>query len=95
MTINYLTLMMIVLGGISILILRNEGLRKKSVNWLYLLSGGLSLYFIETTTHEQPFQNTLLIVIVLCLIPITIDGMFIDHKNIDASKKSHSKHVGH
>lgn len=75
--------MVVLLSGISILLLFNKSLRKRYVNWLYLLSGGLALYFIETTTHEQSFQNTLLLVVVLYLIPITIDGLLSAEKTID------------
>jgi hypothetical protein len=75
--------MLALLGGISILLLRNESLRKKSINWLYLLSGGLALYLIETTTHEDSFRTTLLLVVGLYLIPIIVDGIVHSVKNLD------------
>jgi hypothetical protein len=86
MHINHLTLMAVLLTGIGILLLRNESSRKKTVNWLYLFSGGLAIYTVETANHAQPFQNTLLIVLVLCLIPITIDGIVSANKNIDTEQ---------
>ena len=89
MNINYLSLMVVLLVGISILLLLNKSLRINYVNWLYLLSGGASLYLIETTTHHESFRNTLLMVVVLCLIPITIDGLHSFKKNHD---NDHTKH---
>lgn len=80
MNINYLTLMMGLLSTICIVLIFNGSLRKGYVNWIYLFSGGLSLYLIETTTHEQSFQNTLLMVVALYLIPMTIDGFISNHK---------------
>jgi hypothetical protein len=77
-------MMAIILAGIGILLLRNESLRKKGVNWLYLFSGGLALYCVETATHEQPYQNTLLMVVVLYLIPITIDGIMSSNQAVDS-----------
>ena len=76
MHLSYLTLMIVLMIGISILMLRNQSLRKSYVNWLYLLSGGVALYLIETTTHQERFQNTLLSVVALCLVTITIDAFF-------------------
>ena len=92
MNINYLTLMIVLLSGISILLLVNKSLRKKTVNWLYLFSGGLALYFVETATHEKPFQNTLLLVVVLYLIPVIVDGLLSAGKSIDVdhSMQEHS-----
>lgn len=83
MNINYLILMAVLLAGFGFLLLRYESLRKKIVNGIYLLCGGLALYVVESATHEQPFQNTLLAVVVLYLIPITIDGLVSAGKAID------------
>jgi len=80
MNIIHLILIGILLTGVGIL-LSYKSLRNKSVNWLYLLSGSLALYFVETATHDQPFQNIMLLVVVLCLIPITIDGLLSSSPN--------------
>jgi len=81
--------MVVLLLGISILLLLNKSLRINYINWLYLLSGAAALYLIETTTHHESIRNTLLLVVVLCLIPITIDGLHSARKHHD---KDHSEH---
>lgn len=86
MHISYLTVMAILLTGISVLLLRNAASRKNTVNWLYLLSGGLAVYTVETANHAQPFQNTLLLVVLLCLIPITIDGILSAKNAVDTEQ---------
>jgi len=79
MQISYFTFMIVLLvllfAGLGVLFLQNELLRKKSVSWLYLLTGVLAIYCIEKTSYAQPFQHTLLLVAALCLIPITIDSI--------------------
>ena len=85
MNISYITFMIVLLvllcAGLGLLFIQNELLRKKSVSWLYLLTGILTIYCIETANYAQPFQHTLLLVATLCLVPITIDSILDrDHK---------------
>jgi len=80
MNLIHLILIAVLLFGTGFL-LHYESLRNKSVNWLYLFSGGLALYLVETANHDQPFQNTMLLVVGLCLIPITIDGLVSSSSN--------------
>jgi uncharacterized membrane protein YqgA involved in biofilm formation len=68
--------------------LRNQSLRRSYVNWLYLFSGGVALYLIETTTHQERFQNTLLAVVGLCLVTITIDAFFSAHHSLEVDQSS-------
>ncbi len=79
MNISYITFMIVLLvlmrAGLGVLFLQSELLRKKSVSWLYLLTGILAIYCIEKANYAQPFQHTLLLVAVLCLVPITIDSI--------------------
>lgn len=79
MNISYITFMIVLLvllcAGLGVLFLKSELLRKKSVSWLYLLTGILAIYCIEKANYAQPFQHTLLLVAVLCLVPITIDSI--------------------
>jgi len=89
MHINYLTVMAVLLAGISILLLLNKSLRINYVNWLYLFSGAAALYLIETTTRNESIRNTLLLVVVLCLIPIMVDGFHSSKRDQDSD---HSKH---
>ncbi len=86
MPTSYFTFMgavlIILLAGMSIFLLQNELVRKKSVNWLYLLTGILAFYCIEKSHYGQPFIHTFLLVIALYIIPISIDGI------IDRNPKS-------
>ena len=79
MHISYLTFMIVLLvllcTGLAVLFLHNELLRKKSMNWLYLLTGALAIYCIEQAKYTQPFQHTIILVAALFLIPITIDSI--------------------
>ncbi len=68
-------LLIILLAGGSIFLIQDDLTRKKSVNWLYVLTGGLAFYCIESTTFGQPFQHTFLLVVALYIIPISIDGI--------------------
>jgi hypothetical protein len=81
--------MVVLLSGISILLLFNKSLRNNFVNWLYLVSGGLALYLIETTSRQESFRNTLLLVVLLYLIPIIVDILVSAAKHIDMD---HTKH---
>ena len=79
MHISYLTFMIVLLlvlcAGLGVLFLQTELLRKKSMSWLYLLTGGLAIYCIEQAKYAQPFQHTIVLVAALILIPITIDSI--------------------
>ncbi|WP_347986150.1 hypothetical protein [Methylomonas sp. AM2-LC] len=83
MNTSFLTLMLVLFCGVSILLIRNVAVRKKSINWLYLLSGGLALYLVETTTYQESLLNTLLLVLALYLIPMIIDGIVHSVKKLD------------
>ena len=68
-------LLLILFASITILLLRNDVIKKKSVNWLYLLTGCLAFYCIESASYGQPFKHTFLLVIALFVIPISIGGI--------------------
>jgi hypothetical protein len=48
--------------------------------WLYLFSGSLALYTVETADANQPFHITAVIAIALCLIPSTLEAFVVSGK---------------
>jgi len=78
---NFMAALLIVLmASCSIFLMQDTVARKKSVNWLYILTGSLAFYCIENTAYGQPLQHTFLLVVGLYIIPISIDG-FLDRNN--------------
>lgn len=86
MNMMILSLIAVLLVGVSILLLRNESLKRVSLNWLYVLSIGLAWYSIETATRAEPFHKTMLIALLLCLIPMFIDGLIHAVKNAELNR---------
>ncbi len=43
--------------------------------WLYLFSGGMALYMVETADVTQPWHVTALISLLLCALPASIDNL--------------------
>ena len=43
------------------------------MNWLYLLSGGMALYSVESADINQPFHITAMVALAVCLLPVTLD----------------------
>ena len=90
MITNYFTfmaaLLVVLMAGGSIFLMQDTTARKKSVNWLYVLTGGLAFYCIESTAYGQPLQHTFLLVVALYIVPISID-CFLDRNHKTFSKK--------
>ena len=90
MITNYFTfmaaLLVVLMAGGSIFLMPDTIARKKSVNWLYVLTGGLAFYCIESTTYGQPLQHTFLLVVALYIVPISIDS-FLDRNHKTYNKK--------
>lgn len=68
-------LLVLLFAGMSVFLLQNQIVRKKSINLLYLLTAALAVYCIESTNYGQPLSHTILLVSLLCLIPIGIDNI--------------------
>ncbi len=68
-------LLVLLFAGMSVFFLQNQLVRKKSINLLYLLTAGLAVYCIESTSYGQPLTHTILLVMILCLVPIGIDNI--------------------
>lgn len=56
------------------------------MNWLYLLSGGIALYSVETADVNQPLHITALTALCLCLIPTTLDALRATAKSADLTR---------
>ena len=56
------------------------------MNWLYLLSGGIALYSVETADVNQPLHITALTALCLCLIPTTLAALRTTAKTSDLSR---------
>lgn len=46
------------------------------MNWLYLLSGGLALYTVETADKAQPLYITITVAFLLCVFPASIGSLY-------------------
>ena len=86
MDTGYLILIAVFLAGTGYLMRRYEPLRETIVIWLYLLSGGLALYSVETADAGQPLHITTLTALLLCLVPAMIDGLSQMMKAVNTSR---------
>ena len=57
------------------------------MNWLHLLSGGLSIYSIETSDISQPVHFTASVALLICLIPSMLQAVLASDKNIKAARR--------
>ena len=87
MDIGYLILMAVVFAAIGFFMLRYESLKERILVWLYLLSGGLALYSVETADAGQPLHLTALIALLLCLSPTMVDGLLALNKTANSPKR--------
>ena len=81
MDLAYLITTAVLLTGICLLLQHYQWLKESFVNWLYLLSGGLALYSVETAAKEQAVYITAMIAILLCLIPSFMAGILSHFKS--------------
>ncbi|MGD0958845.1 MAG: hypothetical protein ABSB19_03470 [Methylomonas sp.] len=80
MDVTFLILVAVLFACIIIMMLCNEALRQPCVNALYILSGSIALYCLETADRSNPIYMTLLLVVLLCLTPMLVDGLLITAK---------------
>ncbi len=73
-------LLIVLLASGCVFLMQDTVARRKSVNWLYLLTGSLAFYCIENTAYGQPLQHTFLLVVGLYIVPISIDS-FLDRNH--------------
>lgn len=75
MDIGYLILMVTFFAVIGFFMLQYEPLREGILILLYLLSGSLALYSVETAETDQPVHLTIFIALLVCLIPTMVDSL--------------------
>ena len=80
-------LIMIFFVVANFLLLKNTQRRESIMTWLYLLSGGLSLYSIESADINQPICLTALLALLLCLIPTIIDSLLLRYNSTSTLKR--------
>lgn len=86
MNTTILTLMIVLFVGVAILLLKKNDLIRKCVNGFYVLCGILAWYTIESVDRSEPIYLSMLAVLLLCVLPITVDSL----TSLAASMKNQS-----
>lgn len=79
------------LAGVCLLTMDHNALKRNYINALYLLCGVLAWYTVETAEHGVPIYSTMLTVLLLCVLPMIIDGLIFAIRAAKNQRLHHEK----